>query len=189
MKLCASNPKTSSRRPGAGWTLLEMMVSIVAGMLILGSVSTVFIFMNRNLDSTANYEELDRQSRNAIDIMSRDIRQAGGLTNYTTNSLSFTNQDGTLLQYTWDTTNYLTYTNASTANNGPYGGKLLKNCTYLDFSIFQRNPSNGTTMDFYPTTNASLAKVVLINFVCSRSNYTTLKNTESVQTAKVVMRN
>ncbi len=166
-----------------------MMISVVAGLLILGSVATTYIFMYRNLDATANYEELDRQSRNAMDVMSRDIRQAGALTSHSTNSLSFTNLDGSLLQYTWDTTNKLTYTNACTTNGGPYGGRLLTNCYYLNFSIFQRNPSNATTMDFWPASNAALAKVILINWVCSRTNYATLKNTESVQSAKIVMRN
>lgn len=178
-----------ARRKDAAWTLVEMMISVVAGFLILISVCCVYVFMSRNLDATANYEELDRQSRNAVDTMSRDIRQAGAMTNFATNTLAFTNQDGTLLKYTWDGSNYLTYTNASTANSGPYGGKLLKNCSYLNFSIFQRTPSNGTTMDFWPTTNPALAKVVLINWVCSRTNYTSLKDSESVQTAKVVLRN
>ncbi|HZQ45851.1 MAG TPA: hypothetical protein VFC07_02470, partial [Verrucomicrobiae bacterium] len=103
--------------------------------------------------------------------------------------LQFTNQDGSLLQYKWDTTNSLTYTNASTANGGPFGGTLLKGCSYLKFSIFQRNPSNGTTMDFWPAATPDKAKVILINLVASRTNYTSLTNSESVQTAKVVLRN
>jgi len=177
------------RRQRAGWTLAELMISVVAGLMMLISVSSVYIFMLRSLDATANYEELDRQSRNAVDNMSTAIRQAGALTNYSTNTLSFTNLDGSLLQYTWDNTNLMTYTNASTANGGPFGGTLLKDCHYLDFRIFQRNPSNSTTMDFWPTTNAALAKVILINWVCARTNYTTLQNSESVQTAKVVLRN
>ncbi len=189
MNLSSSNPKAVVGQKRAGWTLVEMMVSVGIGMLVLGGVCTVYVFMLRNLDATANYEELDRQSRNAVDMMSRDIRQAAAMTSYSTNSVSFVNQDGTLLQYTWDTTNKLTYTNASTAFGGPFGGMLLTNCSYLDFHIFQRNPSNGTTMDFWPTTTPSQAKVVLINWICSRTNYTTLKNSESVQTAKVVLRN
>lgn len=166
-----------------------MMISVVTGILMLTCVCSAFIFMNRNLNATANYEELDRQSRNAIDLMTRDIRQAGALTNYATNLLQFTNQDGTLLQYSWDSSNLLTFTNASTANNGPFGGTLLKGCSYLKFSIFQRNPSNGTTMDFWPAATPALAKVILINLVASRKNYTSLTNSESVQTAKVVLRN
>jgi len=137
-----------------------------------------------------DYEELDRQSRNALDLMCQDIRQCGGLTNFTTTSLSFTNQDGSQLRYAWDGSSYLTYTNASTNLAGcPRGGTLLKGCGFLKFSIFQRNPISATTMTFTPATNAVLTKVVVMDWICRRTNYLTLTDSESVQTAKVVMRN
>jgi hypothetical protein len=186
-----SKRNARSRRKG-GWTLPEMMIAAGCGTLILASVSVVYFYMNRTLDATVNYEELDRQSRFALDLMTTDIRQCGGLTNYSTNSLAFTNLDGSLLKFTWDGTNLLTYTNASTTLAGcPRGGTLLKGCNYLKFSIFQRNPSNGTTMTFVPapTTNPALTKVVVMDWICRRTNYTTLTDSESVQTAKVVLRN
>ncbi len=187
-----SKPDLSKGARLAGWTLPEMMISVAIGTLILASVLSVYIFTSRTLDATINYEELDRQSRNSLDLMSADIRQCGALTSYATNSLSFTNLDGSLLRYTWDNSNYLTYTNASSTLAGcPRGGTLLKGCSYLAFTIFQRNPVSGTTMTFTPcsTTNVALAKVIVMDWVCHRTNYITLNDTESVQTAKVVMRN
>jgi Tfp pilus assembly protein PilW len=192
MNLRRSNFKLASLGKTSGFTLPEMMISVAAGMLILASVMTVFIFINRALDATGNYEELDRQSRRALDLMSQDIRQCGHMTSFSTNSLSFTNLDGSLLQYTWDTTNFVTYTNASTNMIGcPRGGLLLKGCSYLKFSIFQRNPIAGTTMTFTPcaSTNINLVKCVVMDWICKRTNYTSLTDSESVQTAKVVMRN
>jgi len=171
---------------------MEMMIAVGLGTLILASVSTVYVHLHRTMDATINYEELDRQSRVALDLMSTDIRQCGGLTNFATNALSFTNEDGSLLRYTWDGSNYLTYTNASTTLAGcPRGGTLLKGCGFLKFSIFQRNPVAGTTMTFTPcaSTNAGLTKVVVMDWVCRRTNYVSLTDSESVQTAKVVMRN
>jgi Tfp pilus assembly protein PilW len=190
MTLRLQNCKNLPAKKDAAFTLPEMMVSVTTGVLILVSVVTVFLFMNRSLDATGNYEELDRQSRIALDLMSQDIRQCGGLTNYTTNNLCFTNQDGSLLQYTWDGSNYLTYTNSSTTNAGcPRGGMLLKGCQYLKFTVFQRNPVPGTTMTFTNASTASLVKVIVMDWICRRTNYTSLTDSESVQTAKVVMRN
>jgi Tfp pilus assembly protein PilW len=184
-------PKNQKPPPAArrrGWTLLEMMIAIGAGAMILTSVGTVFVFMRRTLDATSNYEELDRQSRNALDLMSRDIRQTGGLTNYTATALWFTNLDGSLLSYSYDTNSgNLTYTNQNAANPG--GGTLLKGCVSLNFTEFQRNPSNATTMTFVPTTNAAWTKVIVLDWICRRTNYSTLNNSESIQTAKIVMRN
>jgi len=182
--------RRSPRRALAAWTLIEMMVAVGISTFVFAALGSTYLFIGRTMDATANYEELDRQSRNAIDMITTDIRECGGLTNYTTNSLSFTNQDGSSLQFAWDGTNLLTYTNASTNLPGcPRGGTLLKGCSYLNFSIFQRNPVSGTTMTFTSTTNAALAKVVVMDWTCHRTNYLTLKDTESVQTAKVVMRN
>src|SRR5260370_19421188 len=76
--------------PRQGWTLMEMMISVGVGTLLLASVGAVYVFMGRTLDATINYEELDRQSRNALDTMSIDIRQCVGVTGYATNSPSFT---------------------------------------------------------------------------------------------------
>lgn len=176
-----------SKRSMLAFTLPELSVSAALGALIIVSMTSVFVLMNRSLDATGNYEELDRQSRYALDTMSRDIRQASCLTNYATNTISFTNQDGTLLQYNWDGSNFLTYTNGSTQS----GGTLLKGCVSLTFNIFLHNPSNGTTMTFWPAyaTNCNLAKVIVINWICRRTNYVSLTDTESIQTAKVVMRN
>jgi Tfp pilus assembly protein PilW len=171
----------------AAFTLMEMLIATALGTLVLASMGSVFVLMNRGLDAVGNYEELDRQSRNALDTMSRDIRQAACLTNFTTTSLTFTNQDGTLLNYTWDGTNYLTYTNGSVGQ----GGVLLKGCISLNFNIYLHNPSNGTTMTFYPAgqSNCTQAKVIVINWICKRTNFITLTDSESVQTAKVVLRN
>src|SRR5437879_3477117 len=90
-------------RKHSGWTLIELMLAIGVGTLVLGSVGSVMVFMNRTLDATANYAELDRQSRAALDTMVQDIRQAGALTNFTSTALWFTNQDGNMLKYNWDT--------------------------------------------------------------------------------------
>ena len=91
-----------------------------------------------------------------------------------------------LLRYTWNADRqWLKYTNESTRD----GGLLLQGCTSLNFSMYQRVPVSGTTMTFNPTTNASLAKVIVLEWTCRRTNFMTLQNSESVQTAKIVLRN
>ena len=94
--------------------------------------------------------------------------------------------DGKLLMYWWNADRQtLNYTNGSTGD----AGVLLKGCVSMNFSLFQRTPITGTTMTFNPTTNASLAKVVVLEWVCRRTNFMSLANSESVQTAKIVLRN
>jgi Tfp pilus assembly protein PilW len=184
-----ADPATSrlSTRIQHAWTLMEMMVTLVIGTAVLAAVGVTCSFANRTLDAIGNYADLDRQSSNALNLMARDVRQTGALTNFNSGALWFTNMsDGNLLKYWWNSDRQtLNWTNQSTAE----GGVLLKGCISLSFSLFQRTPVAGTTMTFNSTTNASLAKVVVLEWVCRRTNFLSLANSESVQTAKIVLRN
>jgi hypothetical protein len=64
---------------------------------------------------------------------------------------------------------------------------LLTNVDFLSFQIFQRNPVAGT-YDTYPTSSATNCKLVSVSWICSRSILGSKLNTESVQTAKIVIR-
>ena len=55
------------------------------------------------------------------------------------------------------------------------------------FSLYQRNPINGT-YDQYPTANPDTCKLVQLSWICSRNILGKKANTESVQSAKVVIR-
>src|SRR5260370_21811083 len=154
-----THPAPSPKR--AGWTLIELMLAVGVGTLVLGSIGSVMVFMNGTVDATATYAELDRQSRTALDVMVRDIRQAGALTNFTSTTLWFTNQDGNLLEYNWDTNTSQLY---CITNN--YSQVLLRGCSFLRFTTFQRNPSNGTTMTFWPSSNAATTQVIVIDWIC-----------------------
>src|SRR4051794_624888 len=95
MKLQHATTLAGARFGRHAWTLIEMMVAVTAGMLILASVASVYVFTNRTMDATANYEELDRQSRNALDTMTRDIRQSSAITNQSANTIWLLSQPDT----------------------------------------------------------------------------------------------
>ena len=64
-------------RPVRGFTLPEMMVSVAVGSLILAAMAMVFMTSARSFAAIANYVAMDASSRNTLDQMTRDIRQAG----------------------------------------------------------------------------------------------------------------
>ena len=65
---------------------------------------------------------------------------------------------------------------------------LLRDCNALTFAIFQRNPIGGS-YDQYPTATSATCKLVQLNWICSRSILGVQVNSESVQSAKFVLRN
>jgi hypothetical protein len=65
---------------------------------------------------------------------------------------------------------------------------LLKDCDFLDFQVFQRNSVNGTYDQYPATLDDTAVKLVQVSWVCSRRLIGNLLNTESVQSAKIVIR-
>lgn len=172
----------SRRLRSAGMTLAEMLVSMAVGGIVLAAVGRLSLFTARSFVAMGNYNDLDRASTFCLDTMTREIRKTRALTSYSTNQLVFTDQDTNTLSYTYNpSTRELTRTKAGTTT------VLLKQCDYLYFEISQRNPS--TNFTFYPVTSYSEAKLVDVSWRCSRQIFGAKVNTESVQTAKIVIRN
>ncbi len=167
-------------------SLVELMVGLTVGLVILAVVGSVLLWSSRSFAAIANYADLDNASRNALDTMTRDIRQVNGLSGFTTNKVTFTDSDGTPLIFTF---NSVAKTLVRTKNGEDK--TLLRDCDALTFSIYQRNLIGGT-YDQFPVANNDFTtcKLVQVSWVCSRKLLpTVLINTESIQTAKIVIRN
>jgi hypothetical protein len=174
-------------------TLVETMVGLGIGSIAIAAVMVLGFFSARSFAALANYVDLDSKSRKALDTMTKDIREVDSLQNYLTNQLTFqgttTNGAAYTLTYTYDSAGKtLTRT-----KGGQPATTLLDGCTYMAFDIFQRCPSNGIYGNF-PTADPSQpgytgkCKLVQLTWVCSRSILGKTANTESVQSAKVVIR-
>jgi len=166
------------------------------GSLVLAVVATLNIYGLRSFAAIGNYADLDNRSRNALDLMSREIREASAVMSFTNTgnlrSLTITNAtDGTQMSYGWDaSTRYLT-----SQQRGQPEKILLSGCDRWDFKLYQRTPRQNTTNIFYPATNGAgvyvpgLCKLISMTWKCSRQVLGQKINSESVQTAQVVLRN
>ena len=168
-------------------TLVELMVATGVGSIVLAAVLALSLFSARSFAALGNYVDLDIKSRNALDTMSTDIRQAGSLSDYQPNRLIFQTTDRTgnpaTLTYLYDSA-----MTTLTRTLGVRSTVLLTNCTYLNFGIFARNPIGGQ-WNAYSNGIVSNCKLVQLTWVCQRSLLGgRIANTESVQSAKVVMR-
>jgi type II secretory pathway component PulJ len=165
-------------------TLMELLVALGIASVLLTATASLAFYTSRSFAAVANYVELDTFSRNALDSMSREIRQTRKLKEGTDSKLVFEDGDGKDLVYTYDSaTRSLTRTKNGVADPKP----LLKQCDFLKFSMYQRNPMNGK-YDQYPTADASTCKLVQLRWICSRDLVYAKRNTESVQSAKIVIR-
>jgi len=172
-------------------TLVEtMLASAITGLVVIGATSLVF-FATRSFAAMTNYVDLDAKSRNALDQMTTEIRQADMLTAASNNGLTFQTTDPVTaaihtLQYVYDP--------AAKTLTRKFDGQekvLLTQCTFYTNSLCQRNTTNatfGNAFQAIPTGRLDECKVIQLTWVCSRNILSRTANTESVQSAHVVIR-
>jgi len=189
-----STPRNKKTGRGA-FTLVEVMVAGGIGVVVMGSVLSFSVFMSRSVQSVGNYVVLDMKSRNTLDIMTRDIRQAASCS---TNGFTSTNltlvmtnpvtAQGYTINYNYAAASGTVWRKLTDAS-GVQTTVMLTNCTAFAFAYFQRNPVNGVWAAFPVDTNrADLCKLVQVKWSCARNVLGTIINSESVESASVVIR-
>ena len=164
-------------------TLIELMVAAAIGVLALIAVGLLSIYALRSFAGLSNYMELDKNSRNTLDRVTQIIRESDGVLNWNQHLLVLSYRAKPLtIRYDAETKEVV-----MTDIEGNQR-MLLDGCNYFDFQIFQRNNMGGAYEHYHATMNESAAKLVQISWGCSRSLIGGLINSESVQSAKIVIR-
>jgi len=177
--LLSASPVAARSKATRGMTLVEMMVAVAVGSLILMVMAQVFLTGAFGFASMSNYVSMGSRSRNALDHMTREIRQASTLLEFSPTRLKFSlqGQTNSFLVYEWNgASRQLT----ESKTGDPEARVLLSGCDQLAFSM--RNSV------FAPTTAISESKGIRVAWKCSRTilNRTT---TEDMEQALIVMRN
>src|SRR2546426_2732292 len=79
--------RKGNKTGGAGMTLVELLIAIGISGMIFVAVGMMIFFSGRSYAALANYVDLDNKSRQALDLMSKDIRQVDGVTGSGTTNL------------------------------------------------------------------------------------------------------
>jgi prepilin-type N-terminal cleavage/methylation domain-containing protein len=176
-------------RSERAFTLVEMMIAVGLASIVLAMVMSVYLFGLRSFAAMDNYAQLCGKSRQALDLMSRDIRQATNVLSINTNlpikSLTLGTYTGTIT-YTWDSTAGVLKTIRSNAGVTTTQTNLT-GCDQWSFTLYQRTPTANYV--FYTTTDLNLCKLVEMSWRCTRKTLTTSVNREEITTAQVVIRN
>jgi Tfp pilus assembly protein PilW len=164
-----------------------MMVALGLGSLVLAYVTVMFVCGVTNFAGLGNYAILTGQSRMALDLMSREIRNATQIVSCVTNTptvtLTLTNAyAATTTTFTWNSTSGV----VTLDETGQPTKFLLTGCTAWNLAFYQRTPNNDWT--FFTTTDLTLCKLINMSWKCSRTAVRQTQ-TEYVTTAEVVLRN
>jgi type II secretory pathway pseudopilin PulG len=167
----------------AAFTLVEVMVASTLALLVVAAIGSLSWYSSRSFAAIANYVDLDQASQLALDKMSQEARQARRLIDYTPTSLSLLDVDKNLLQFIYDP-DARTLVRVS----GGETNRLLSGCDFLQFSKYQRHTISNT-FDAYDPAYLTNTRLIQVTWVCSRKILGAKVNTESVQSAKIALRN
>ena len=122
----------------SGYTLVEVLVA--TGLFSLAGVAlgSIYLFSTTSFAAMANYAELDKINRNAMDILSKEIRQAQAVTAATGSSLTIINGDGVNVNYSFNS-----YSGKLLRTVGSSSQILLSDCKLLDLTFTSAIPSAG----------------------------------------------
>jgi hypothetical protein len=178
-------------RRAAAFTLVEASVAVALGTLILAVVAYLSVYSARTFSAMGNYVDLDMHSRNALDVISREVRQATAVIDRGTNSgisyITLTNTDAmTTFKISWIQDAAI----LTVQKSGQPSKSVLTGCDNWNVWLYNRAPNlSSTNISFNAATNLADCKLVNMSWRCSRSILGTKINTESVQTAQIVLRN
>jgi prepilin-type N-terminal cleavage/methylation domain-containing protein len=175
---------TNRHRQSAAFSLIEVVVAVAVGAILLATLMQVVFYTGRSFAALMNYTELDKYSRNALDQMIYKIRQADEVKSFSSNRIVFSYLKTNDLVYEYTPEN-----RTLTETLDGQSKVILKGCDALTFEIYQRNTESGTFDQFPATITNSAIKLVQLNWTCSRNAMGARINTESVQSAKIVLRN
>lgn len=74
---CSSGGRRARGQFNAGFTLVELMISVVLGLIVTAGVISVFLGTQQSYRANKALGSVQQASRNAFDLMSGDIREAG----------------------------------------------------------------------------------------------------------------
>lgn len=183
------------RATQSGFTLVEVMISAFIGAWILAAVLSTFLFMGRSGANVQNYNDMEQQARSALEYFAEDTRQASGViwASADANSVSLTVGTNTVT-YTYNPANgkfsrkvVVTATSVTTSDR-----VLITGITAGKFSFTAYNIA-GNTVAIDTAANRTLAngttKQIQLSLECSRQNTTVVAATNSVLSARFILRN
>jgi len=176
-------PSSRQFRKTRAFTLIEVMIASSLALLALLAIGLLSWYSSRSFAAIANYVELDQKSHLALDKLSREVRQARRLINFSPTELTLLDINNEPLQFI-----YQSDSRTLLRVSGGESNLLLSGCDFLEFSKYQHTPISNT-FDAYEPAYLTNSKLIQVSWSCSRKILGAKVNTESVQSSKIALRN
>ena len=164
-------------------TLPDLLLALAIGSLLLVVLASVTVYSSRSFYSFNQYSDMNARTVLAMDRMSREIRGCRGVVSASSTELVLSRgSNQTSLQFTYDP---VARTLSRTADD--QRTILLTECNSFQFALYRRYPVAGT-FEQLPATAPGQARVVSLNWTCSRQVPGQPTATDQSQTARILLR-
>src|SRR5687768_13819056 len=186
-------PLTSKRSRARGFTLAEYLVATSIGLLALGAALVLWAYASKTCASLLGYVELSSTSKNALDRISQEVRNAKRVQSCSATQLVLrvppvTGTNDNTVTFGYDAGNRRLIRTLLKANGDRESNVLLTECTNFQFAVYNRVPSN-SNFGLNTTWTTNEAKVVRMQWTCVRALTGDQNTVESQVSSKVVIRN
>ncbi len=125
-------------RRSAGFTLTELLVAALVGLLVLAGVHRIFVAGVATQNTTSLQAEINRRAQVAMDDMMDRLRGSSGVKETGANRSWFVDQDSYHVRYWVESGNLYRYRGA---DPGTYAGGLpvASNVSEIQFSYYDQN--------------------------------------------------
>ena len=186
-------PLISKRCRVRGFTLAEYLVATSIGLLAIAAALVLWAYASKTCATLLGYVDLSSASKNALDRVSQEVRNAKGVESCSATQLvvrvpprTGTNND--IVTFGYDASNQRLIRTLVRSNGARESKVLLTECTNFQFSVYTRVPSN-SNFGLNTTWTTNEAKVVQMQWTCIRQITGDKSSVESQVSSKVVIRN
>lgn len=175
-----------------GFTIVELMIGASLASFILAGVLSTFLFLGRSGANVQNYNDMEAQARNALEYFAEDTRQASAVTwGADSNTVSLTIGLNRVTYVYNPTARNFTRTEVVIATSAAVSSRVL--VTGITSFAFSAYNISGTSLPLATAANLIAAngttKQLQISLEASRTNRTVVAATNTVLSARFILRN
>ena len=170
----------------AAFTLTEVIIGASISSFILAGVLSTFLFLGRSGANVQNYNDMEAQARQALEIFAQDTRQASSI-NWSSDLDTSLTVDGIIIRYYYDKTARTFY--RRNTNTGQTRA-LVTGIVQFEFKAY------GITGGALPLTSAAelasaskSTKQLQISLESTRQTKTVAAASNTVLSARFILRN
>ena len=160
----------------------EALIASAVGAIVILTTVTMITHLAQASKAVHAYSQFEQQGRKALDLFTRDVRQANSVSSFASNALVLASPEG-LISYT-----FVPEAGVITRQDTDTFSVPVRNCLACEFKIFQRNPPLATYGEFIATIDLAQAKLIEVTWQCGTTNANGTINSSTTQSAKVVIR-